>query len=538
MKPSRRFRIDLIPIENGKAFEKVASYLYDRVSHTNLPMPDKNTYINRCVEIIKSRVYAPLFSEATYIHIEQQYNEDAWKDMVSLYYVHTFPNISTRSMRVHLFNWSKDYIDISEKADESKSEDYRYVDENVNECYLGYFNLRPVNNATAILSYVMPNYSNLTLKTEDGMLMNMLTYRRSVHLSGITLRTEVFPFFAGESIVAVCAHCCLIMLSRYMYRRMRMPEISLKDICTVDQQRVYPSYGLSLKNIFEIFSNHHIVVRAYTGSTEPRKDVYTLQLIRDIVFSLLDSHIPVLLAFNSHVILLCGATDGDENSDRYVSVYDDSGAFVGRLGETKKIIEMMRWGTIESACKSINDKEIHAIAPMYPRISLDYPTLKVLLDSDEVKDLQDFQRAFLLDCNKTKALLLQCLSLYGFESEKVNNAKGKEKEMYMQFTLLSAIIEHFLHSDTSHYYWWVEYKSGSSSVHNYLIVDTVKTASLHITEYSINFAKHTQEVTNIARGLASENGYGNDFEDWLQSKDYQFAFIPLTVKADQATNQI
>lgn len=305
MKPPSIYRIELIK-KDPQALKTVLSRLYTIVKSTNLPISDQDSYIKRGVEILCSRLNPHMWEQATHLYIEDQYNEDAWKDMVSLYYVHTFPHISTRTMRVHLFKWEKDYIDISYNEEATDKENFHYKDENVSNGYLGYFNLRPVNNPAFVLSYVMPNYQNILVKSRNGTVVNMLTYKRPVHICGITIQTKIFPFFSGEAIVAVCAHSSLIMISRYIYRKMNFSEICLKDICAVDTQGTYPSYGLSLKNILDIFISKNVYFRAYTGRINATDESasYSLSVVRDIVFSFLDSQIPVLLAFDSHVVLL------------------------------------------------------------------------------------------------------------------------------------------------------------------------------------------------------------------------------------------
>lgn len=523
------FRIELIKIDEN-ALDVVLSRLYEIVKSANLPMPQLNSYIQRGKDILLSRLNSSMWKEATHLYIEEQYNEDAWKDMVSLYYVHTFPHISTRTMRVHLFRWKNDYINISSDGSDI-DEAYHYVDESVETGYLGYFNLRPVNNPTSILSYVMPNYRTLHVSSEDKKELEMLTYNRPVHICGVTLRTSVFPFFSGESIVAVCAHCSLIMLSRFIYRKMGFSEIKLKDICAVDRQGIYPSYGLSLKNILEIFINNNVFFRAYTGMetirNEAENGVYSLPALREIVFSFLDSQIPVLLAFNSHVVLLCGVTTNHPNEERYVAIYDDSGAFISKVAaqdeEYPPYMATITWGQLCDAGLNESKSDMHVIAPMYPRVSLDYPTLEVLLRSDSVLSdsklsaLSDNHRAFLLDCNQTKAVLLQIANTISIDVERIKHpASDRDQNVNLHNALLLAIIEHFLHTDTLHYYWWVEYPPSRTKTYDYIIVNTVKTSSLHITEYCINFVHYDPEVILLAYKHADEGGYREQLKKWLE----------------------
>lgn len=539
------YELKLNRFDIDTSVEHILSTLYEKVKKYGVSMPSKETYIANGKELMVSKLYSML-RNATFFFLEEEYNETAWKDMIATYYTHVFPNISTRVMRVHLFDGSKESYDIH--PTEATSDDdltYHFKDESINSAYLGYFNLRPVNNPASIISFVMPNYNIDKIRKFNNTNVIMLTYERKVHLSGIAMDIKTFPFFQGESIVAVCAHCCLIMLSRYIYRKMNFNEITLKNILDLNQQIEFPSYGMTLKNILEVFSENNIFTRTYSATKSQglagASEKYSYDALMNIVFSMLDSRIPVIMAFRSHVILICGTTEAKDNKERYLAVYDDSGAFIQTLFDDSPFISHITWQQIVDYCQSNassdEDYEISAIIPCYPRITLDYPSVYSLLTNDGVINLQYNHRLFFMDCNKTKEALLSIADTYNVSKKDIDNIetikrdrkkKAKKISIY-NLILLNAIIENFISNDSVHYYWWVEHKKVINRIplYEYFVVSTVKTSALNLSQYCLNFTSYDINVISIAKRIAKELDIESEFSEWIDSDKYQNVAFPF-----------
>lgn len=451
--------------------------------------------VNIMLKGIENRLGA-FVSKASYLFFENEYNETAWKDMITLFYVNSADKLCTTVMRVHLFRGETASFDLSQK------EQKRLFQQN----YMGYFNIRPILGECCV-SYAMMNYSNysLTCHYHDKLQarIHMICYRRDVHINGFTVPIQTFPFFGRDNNLVVCAQADMIMMSRFVYRKLQMPELTLTHICqnkSKDRLDVFPTRGIMTSQMLDILYSRDIFIRNYIGSRNMgiKKDLskettnsFSLPFIGYMTRAYLDSGLPLFILIGKHVVIANGIsemlyTNHEPVHDRVLAVYDDSGALIHAMsgGSVMPIpfLGLCSWEQIKEYIIN-NTKEnpsgidIQIIVPLYQRITVDYPELvKIIFEynilegvfsREELRDPDRFinhslwkqTRIFLIDCNKLKSELLHNSAAYWDEIEKqIDEIKD---EISVQNIKVSLKIQRFLMNriiakGIPHYYWCLE----------------------------------------------------------------------------------
>lgn len=261
-----------------------------------------------------------LTKQCTYILVENEYTEHAWKEIFSLHYAHTSYCHSNKVMRVHFF-------------DSGIINTLKQKSTNLSENYLGYITLRPVPDFNLMLSFVVPNW-NVLKYDEIGYIM---TYEQDVHILPYTIPIKTCAFYSQDSVVTTCAHADIIMFSAYTNSKYNHKMIHVSDIQNCTKYHPLPSKGLKASEILEIFRSNGIPVDYHLKKKIKRRCVARTHKFHELVTykaalnhstNILDAYIesglPVIVFNSNHLILVIGHTDYPK---RYI-VYDDSGAFL------------------------------------------------------------------------------------------------------------------------------------------------------------------------------------------------------------------
>ena len=458
------FVLQLIPIQDGD--DRYAIALHDAISkaHVRNGFSKRQFTKDKILDAINEKVGA-IFCDAKRVYIEQSYDETVWKDMVSRYYVHLYPNTSNKVIRVHLFD-----SDISEIRINTKDGS---IDEEIRKCYLGYFNIRPVNNLSTLVSYVMPNYINIKIRN-GGLPAKNLVYHRDVHMSGATLGIDTFPFFFRDEITTVCAHADILMIARYLYRKFHFSKLTYRDIVddtSIDKLSIFPTRGISERQILNIFLGNKIIVREYDGSICNDAHKLDLEEIGEFVFSQIDSNVPVLLLVREHVVLIVGATRFDycrlrNGAERQLVVYDDSSDLLNNIYNTPslnmpkkmKYIGLMKWSEIVyTTCEKFGG-ELSVIVPLLPWVNTDFFALMTLITKGELfnRDARfDFRRVFTMEVYEVKDAILKYFDVCDYKTDEIGVDGNPNPNTLDQF-LAEKIANSFLRNDSSRYFWCLE----------------------------------------------------------------------------------
>lgn len=429
-----------------------------------------------------------------YLYVENEYNETAWKNMISFYYVNNASVIKTTVMRIHMFKGKRSSYNLAEENDIIL----------LRKNYLGFFNLRPIPESDYCVSYVMLNYRNIPINCvyDNGIRtrLRMLTYERIVHLRGIEIPIDTFPFFGRDNKMVVCAQADMLMLSRYIYRKLNMPELTLRNICQArigDKPDLFPTHGLTIPQMLQIFYSREIPVRQYSCSVseqgiEDQTASYSAEIIGCLIHSYLDSGIPVLLLKDRHVVIANGIstpvlTDNGESLDRLIAIYDDSGALITDIRKKHvpdvSFLGITSWSDIKeylwnkrTASEHEIENDLQVVAPLYQRITLDYPEfISLILNANildgfvESEELESPDllleskvwsriRTFLLDCNELKTALLRNKVEYWNAMEKdLQGYTGSDADQArIIIQIQKYLMERIMNSGIPHYYWCLE----------------------------------------------------------------------------------
>lgn len=355
------------------------------------------------------------FMRGADFEVEDEYTEPEWKELLQQAYIHTsyireYRNCVSKVLRVHCF---------------SKEPDRRY---------LGFFTLRPVRDELRVLDFIYPNFNEIKRSDlyECGLLKDELVYlmgyKRLVHINGIEEKEIfTFPFFHQDSIVTVCAHADLLMLSKFLYYKgASSTKPSIVDIIsqfTFSRGKRIPSRGLNVYQMLEICSSLgiHIKVEFLQNKALPEKKKY-----ESLFHCLVDSGLPIIVAIQGktvgHVVLVIGHTIGDSSRERRYVIYDDSGAFwqllKGEEGEENyPFIGVVSFEDLIKNCSAI-------LYPEYEKVYLD---VFKLLSSEFLpkveKQLGSINRVFFVDTSLFKKFIyehIRNLEIYSIVSNDPN----------------------------------------------------------------------------------------------------------------------
>ena len=283
---------------------------------------------------------------------EARYVETEWKDMISMHYINTSYEVENTVMRVHLF-----------KKAELCEKNYR-----------GCFTMRTIDEAHIMLSYIYPNWEYVVY---NGNSLNVMTYRKKVHINGRIIEFHTYPLFVQDNTVVACAEASLISMSKYLHSKYDYTKIRINSINSAyhsNRTKSYPSSGLLPTQMLEILYKHNIQCgyQIYNENSE----------FKEYIDYCIESAIPILIGIcianrqkgrgGHHVIQIIGHSD--VNTGKKYVVYDDSGYYLRNIGElarkkTSGFVGCVSW---EVLSKSLKDGTSFIIYPIHEKVYILY----------------------------------------------------------------------------------------------------------------------------------------------------------------------
>lgn len=505
--------------------------------YTTSTSPDRDGY-----DIMLSGIQATLgqaIDIANYLYFEGEYNESAWKDMITLFYVDSMRVIRNTVMRVHLFIGDRDAYDITDPDDLRQMQ----------AAYLGYFNIRPVYGDRRCVSYVMLNYDvfRLSWRVPGGprVPFDICTYRRNVHLGAAELHIHTFPYFGRDDKLVVCAQADMLMLSRYIYRKLGMPELTLRHICqnrSRDRLDIVPTRGITDTQMMDVFYEREISIRDYRGvdrSHAIQTGLHTLHAMGNMVAAMLDSGLPVLILIERHVVIANGISGKVYSTNwkdypRRLTIYDDSGALLRRLerGHLPDIpfLGTYAWDEIITGMTALRQlsradepptaprrDDMTVIVPCYKDVTMDYfrfvetikANIKLLsgLLGQKVDGQYGFDsarwnntRAFLIECAALKKQLARiCADAWAWMLQTADDpdmAPEEREDIATVVELQRALYERIMTAGLPHYYWCLEIPGTitdaprtDSDVYMYYLFDAAPVVPTDIEAVCMNYIR-------------------------------------------------
>ena len=360
---------------------------------------------------------------------EDGYVEPEWKDMVSIHYINTSYHTNGRVIRVHVF-----------RANEISK-----------ESYAGCFTLRMINEVRIMLSFIYPNWS---IVNWDGNHLNVMSYLKTVHISGREISFYTYPLFVQDNITVTCAQACLISMSRYLHHKYDYNPIRLLDINEAfhsEKTKLFPSPGLGPKQMLEILNHYRVSVgySVYKGDDDK---------FRECIDYSLESGLPVILgvaleADNQrevrHVIQMIGHVQNME--ERTYVIYDDSGCYIKCQENESGFVAAVTWKELK---KVIKPKKSFIIYPIHDRVYILYDNFKQnFLDMiNRVEFYKRLQEQGICDFNAARILLADNRDVKSFLNRQMN-----EDAEFQNRNSLDEVVR-LLERDSPHYLWYCEVK--------------------------------------------------------------------------------
>lgn len=378
------------------------------------------------------------FVNETKKFIVEDYIENEWRDSYDLYYSKTLYKYCTNlTKRIHFI--SENINDVKEISQEN---------------YIGYINLRPIPlSQISRIRFKCTSNAFATFMNEEIYCLSIDTV---VNLPHISVKFNSFPIYSQDGMVAICAHADLLMISKYMYKKFNFNNYKLKDIIKNDiilnnNGRNLPSEGLNILQILSILNhNNYNPVSTYFINGE-----YNNIPIFNYINSFLESGLPVILAFNGHVILIIGHM---HNSKKHYLIADDSTYHItNSFKKDEAHVAIIEENEILNELKNTT---VFVIAPTFDRFYFHYQYLSLIID--EYKELAK------------EDIKINVRNIEGIDSFNINT-----REILVE----SSELKQFLHQcgDNSyenvmmpHYVWFVEgYLNDiqESNLIHYFVVD-------------------------------------------------------------------
>lgn len=292
---------------------------------------------------------------------ENRYVETEWKDMIGIHYINTSYEMESTVMRVHLF-----------MKGELRENDY-----------VGCFTLRTINEIQIMLSYIYPNWKYITY---DDNAINVMTYRKKVHINGYEIVFHTYPLFVQDNAAIACAEACLVSMSKYMHSRYDYSQIYVRNINAshhTHKNKVYPSQGLRPTQMLEVLYSHNIQCEYEV--------YYEQQEFKEYIDYCIESALPVLVGlhvesgddgmqegkgeaeeikYKGHMIQIIGHTDSEAEKE-YI-VYDDFGCYLKSL-EKSGFVGCVSWEKLRESLKVGKDFIIY---PIHEKVYFLYDNFK------------------------------------------------------------------------------------------------------------------------------------------------------------------
>lgn len=273
----------------------------------------------------------------TRTYIIEEYIEREWRDIYSLHYSKTNYAISNTTFRVHLCQ-----------------QNISSLDELTNDNYLGYFTIRPIPSSINFISRarLKIDYEMYKIKKED--LSIILKVDTIINIENKELKIETFPYFVQDGLVNVCAHSDILMLTKYLYKKMNFSYVDTNRIYTLlnQSQRQIPSAGLTIHEISNLLNTIGYNPLLYRFDNFKLNSIF----IEEVIEAYIKSGVPILFAFKNHIVVIAGIIYKNKNRDDIeLILYDDSTYFINSFFNVdKKYTKNIALKTIKekiTACK-------------------------------------------------------------------------------------------------------------------------------------------------------------------------------------------
>lgn len=370
-------------------------------------------------------------TETRYFIFEEDYVETEWKDMISIHYINTSYQVQSTVMRIHIF----------------------LGDEITDTNYAGFFTLRKIDEPRLMLSYIYPNWSIVFYNSRP---LYVMTYKKTVHISGKELTFSTYPLFVQDNITVACAQASMVSMTQYLHHKFDYKKVRIRELGNAfmtGKTKLFPSAGLLPTQMIEIFNYYEISIGYKVFSVNGGQEEAEYEKYRQYIDYSVESGIPVILGItineNSvqkrHILQIIGHTSQERKT--YV-VYDDSGYFLKNALGISGFVTGVNWKELKPYIKERNSFIIYPIHEKVYLLLEDFKNifLQMYNKISNLKELEDHHlsyldeaRYFLSDNRDVKAFLEQ--RILG-EQE---NATELEKE-----------IRGLLNRNMTHFVWCAE----------------------------------------------------------------------------------
>lgn len=231
-----------------------------------------------------TRIVKVLGDQAKSVIVEKHYIDKDYRNTFSQYHSKRFSTPDSRCVRLHFFSSAIEGAKLPPQDD-------------LQSYYLGYTVIRPTR----------PNCVGRTLiryDVKDGIEGSIIVCKEDVTIQGTTLSISGFPFISQDVDATVCAESSVWMLSRYfsnkynVYHEMYPAKIS-NLLRKNSDERAQPSVGLYAWEMAEALRELDFSPLIYDRETfEDNFD--------HLLYTYIESGIPVLAVFEEHVVVLFG----------------------------------------------------------------------------------------------------------------------------------------------------------------------------------------------------------------------------------------
>lgn len=218
------------------------------------------------------------------VAVERHYIDKDYRDTFANFHAKKFSTPDARCVRLHFFS-------------SPLTRDQLHNAATAQGCYLGYSVIRPTRPNCVGRTLLEPNAVGLAnchicLCTEE------------VSIQGTVLEVPGFPFISQDAEVTVCAQSALWMLTRYFSNRYHVyPEMYPFRLTALTKDysigRLVPAAGLYVWQMAEALRQVGYAPVIYDCHDDKNN-------FKHIMYTYIESGIPILAAFNNHVVVLFG----------------------------------------------------------------------------------------------------------------------------------------------------------------------------------------------------------------------------------------
>ena len=255
-------------------------------------------------------------------YLLEDYIESEWIDIYSAYYSKQRDSLSNKTIRVHfIFDTISDVKQINKKN------------------YYGYITLRPICNDMLTVSRVRLRYDKRYYGADN---LYVIGYEGKVSFPHCQIRYPSFPYFRQDGMVTVCAHADMHMLIKTMHAVHHFNSYGIANMLN----RLDSAYGRDIPNeglsIYEMISalksrGFNPMLTMFENGEYLSDDTKHQYSLFEFVDSMIESQLPVILAFGGHVVLIAGGSRNRQGEFESYLVFDDSGYHLKKMAAKEKM---------------------------------------------------------------------------------------------------------------------------------------------------------------------------------------------------------